>query len=132
MSLDLCVVDSDGMTQHGYIAAAPGLYPAVRFQYRPLLVSERTSWVNEMNRRSDRHQATAEMMARKLVTWDVKNGKGETLDPKDAAQILRLKPRLYDRVLAIVSGDEPGDPDPLRPEEPGKVFDQVSTAKNSV
>lgn len=126
--MDQCL--NDGLTHHGYIAAAPGLYPAMRFQYRPTLISERRALWTEQERRGDKDAPVMELLARKIQSWDVKDSKGVTANCKDAKVFAQLKPRLYDRLFAIVAGLEPGDPDPLRPEEPAAVFDEAEAEKN--
>lgn len=128
MSLDSAVYE-DGQTQHGYIAAAPGLYPAVRFQYRPLLISDRRALWTEQERRGDQDTPVMEALVKKVVSWDVKDGKGVTLNAKDPATYQRLKPKLFDRLFMIVLGNQASDPDPQAPDEP-KKFDEAGTAKN--
>jgi len=111
MSQFLCVID-DGVTCKGYIAAVPRLHGEVRFEYRPVLVSERSAWIAEMERTPNRHKATAALLARKVVSWDVKDAKGELLPCNKPDSHLRLVTRVFDRLLGIVTGQEPSDPDP--------------------
>ena len=52
------------------------------------------------------------MLARKVLGWDVRTGKGETLPVKDADSYLKLEPLWFDRLLSIVTGQSASDPDP--------------------
>lgn len=96
----------DGWTEAGYIAESPRMHPAVRFQFRPVLVSERSAIAREYDRRPHEvAKVNAEHLARKLASWNLPL-------PTTADNILRLRPRLFDRLLAVVFGNESSDLDP--------------------
>ena len=102
----------DGLTCAGYIAAVDRLHPAVKFDYRPLTIAEQTAWGRDMNRRAnEQYKATADMLTRKLCGWDLVDAKGQPVTIAPEA-LVRLKPRLFDRLLGIVSGSEASDQDP--------------------
>jgi len=124
----LAFVD-DGFDESAYIAESPGLHPAVRFTYRPLIASERSAWFRDMDRKpDDRAQITADMLARKVQSWDLKDRSG-AVAKIEPAQLLKLRPRLWDRMLAIVSGQDASDFDP-QTGKASQLFDQEKAAGN--
>lgn len=118
----------DGWTESGYIAEAPGLHPACRFEYRPMLRSEIYRCAREAEKATDDYlPVLAKWLAKKLVAWDLcgKDGRPAATTPD---VLLRLRPRLLDRLVDVVWGREPSDPDPDG-KAPAK-FDQDAAEKN--
>lgn len=109
----LGTVPNDGYTEQGYIAARPGLHPAVRFRYRPSTQEEWAALQTEIAgaKKGQGVALNARYIARKLVAWDLKDDKGD-LVPRSATQVARLKPALFEVLYGIVIGMIPSDRDP--------------------
>ncbi len=116
----------EGYTEEGYIREVPGLHGPVRFTFRPMLVVERAALFGQrMLSMPDELQdrRCADVLCGCLVSWSVTDAEGRPL-AVTAENILRLKPALFQRMLAIVSGVEPSDmyrrerPDRQRPRRP--------------
>lgn len=110
----------DGYTASGYVKAVPGLHGAVRFQFRPLMVSERSAWLvlaekAEKSSPGGSDKETARIVATRIKSWDVKDKDGNAA-PISPESVLRLQPRLYQRVVGIVAGSEPTDLDEQAPQ----------------
>lgn len=105
----------DGYTLHGYVAAMPRLYPELRFTYRPVLSQNRAVIFRQIASMDDprrEESIAAQAIKAQLIDWDLKNHKGEAV-AVETAEILRVQPRLMNRLFRIVMGDEPSDEDPL-------------------
>lgn len=105
----------DGYTVPGYIAASPRLHPALRFTFRPVLSQNRAVIFRRIANANDprrEESLAAQAIAAQLLDWDLRDHKGEAV-AIEASQILRLQPRLMNRLFRIVMGDEAGDEDPL-------------------
>jgi len=100
----------DGYTESGYIAGVPRLFLAVRFEFRPMLVEEKQQAAKDGEGGNVR-KTMAEWLARKITRWDLQDADGQTL-PIDAKTILRLRPKLFDRLFDVVAGNEASDLDP--------------------
>lgn len=103
----------DGYTESAFVRAIPNIHGDFRFEYRPMLVEERTPLLaasNSMKPDAYDRKCAAEL-AKKLVSWDLADEKGNAV-PISAANILRLKPKLWGRVFAIVAGLDAHDGDP--------------------
>jgi hypothetical protein len=104
----------DGYTLPGYIAAAPRLYPALRFTFRPILSQNRAVIFRQIASANDprrEESLAAQAVKAQLVDWDLKDHKGEVV-PIDVPSILRMQPRLMNRLFRVLMGDEAGDEDP--------------------
>lgn len=120
-----CGFIDDGYTLPGYIAAEPRLYPALRFQYRPMLAKERARVTEKILKHKDSAKAeeiAAETVVAHVSEWTLTNSKGEAV--KIAPEnVLRMQPRLFDRLYSIVMGREAPDADP---EFTGGVYDPAN------
>jgi len=101
----------DGYIEEGYIRAAAGLHGSVRFTFRPMRVVEQAALFGQRmlslpEELQDRR--CADVLCSHLISWSVVDANGRTLE-LTAENILRLKPALFQRLLAIVSGIEPSD-----------------------
>lgn len=110
---------SDGYTERGYIAEAPRLHPALRFEFRPMTMEERSLYLkaSATMKTEDLRAYMAGCIKRHLVgnpPWDLRNEKGE-LVPLQAAELLKLKPKLFDKLFLVISGEEAPDADPEAP-----------------
>ena len=101
----------EGYTEEGYVREAPGLHGPVRFTFTPMLITERAALFSQRmlalpEELQDRR--CADVLCGKLVSWSVADTQGQPL-PLTPENVLRLKPALFQRLLAIVSGMEPSD-----------------------
>jgi len=103
----------DGYEEPGYIAEQAGLYPEVRFTYRPMRVDDRDTLARASSGKkpSECCKILSAAMANRIASWSVTNAAGLRL-PVDAAAILTLRPRLFDRLYMIISGESSSDIDP--------------------
>jgi hypothetical protein len=103
----------DGYEEPGYIAEQPGLYPEVRFVYRPMRVDERDTLARASSGKqpSEYCKILAAAMASRIVSWDLNAADGNAL-AVCAATAFTLRPRLFDRLYGIICGDSPSDIDP--------------------
>jgi hypothetical protein len=103
----------DGYEEPGYIAEQPGLHPEVRFVYRPMLADARDTLARASSGKqpSEYYKILSAAMASRIVSWSVASPDGKPL-PVNAATALALRPRLFDRLYAIICGDLPSDIDP--------------------
>ena len=108
----------DGFTFRGYIAARECLHDELRFTYRPTTVTERRELINKMRDKGGKHPEKIEAahMAGKLRSWNVADDSGDEV-PIKAETILVLSPPVYDRLFAIVMGNDTSDVDPEWPDE---------------
>jgi hypothetical protein len=86
----------DGYTRDGRIAEAAGRWPEINFAYRPADASQFTE------------QFVAERLAKNLVSWDIRNSKGESV-PITAENLMRLVHPVLMRIYAIINSTEASD-----------------------
>lgn len=132
----LIPLDNDGYTLSAYIKGVPRLHPDVRFRYRPTEHLERVRTEKEIancgNDTEAKEMLLAEVIAKKIVSWDVKGAQ------PNVATILRIRSKVFiDRLANIVYfGIEGGDTDPEQVEAPGKaaesIRERVEAAKRGV
>lgn len=103
----------DGYTRPFYLAPVPGLYPAVRGHYRPMLSQARAVIYSHIgNAGPAKGEAiAAEAIAKHIVDWDIKDHVGESVDVT-GANALKLQPKLSARLFRIVAGDHAPDAEP--------------------
>ncbi len=109
-----CGYIDDGYTLDGYIKESPGIYPAVRFKYRPLTVEQRIRLFDGWSRLTalEHVRKTTETLARQICGWDLADQHGRTVDCRDPATHRRLAPALHERLLDVICGSAAADPDP--------------------
>lgn len=102
----------DGYTEKSFVREEPRLYPAVRFEHRPTPLQELVSYRRDVAKLSDldTYKHAAKFLAGKLVSWDLKDGKGDPA-PMTADMLIRLRHPLFLRMLNIVLGLEAPDQD---------------------
>lgn len=98
----------DGYDEEKFIRGAPRLYPDVRVTVRVLTQADRDRWIAEVNatRPEQKSELTTRWMASRIVIWDLP-------EPPSVATCGKLVPALYDRLFAIVWGNDGGDEDDL-------------------
>jgi hypothetical protein len=109
-------VPHDGYTERGYIAESKRLHPALRFEFRPVLNADRATYIQAMEelKAPQLKQAEAALLARHLVSWNLGDPAGKPVAISEAT-LVRLKPRLFNRLFQVVMGEEVGDDDPQAP-----------------
>lgn len=103
----------DGCEEKGYIEPQRNLHPGMRFKFRPFLIDERTRLL-ALNREltaDAQHQNTLEQIAVRITEWNLRDRNGQPI-PIAAKTLGTLKPKLYDRVLGIITGLDGSDDDP--------------------
>lgn len=103
----------DGYTRAGYVRPSPGLHEALRFDYRPALVEERSQLVDAAaGMRSDAYdRQVAAFLATKVLSWDLTDGAGGEVAVSPTA-MLRLQPELFVKLYRVVLGWVGSDVDP--------------------
>jgi hypothetical protein len=104
----------DGYTLDGYLKEAPGLYPAVRFRYRPATPSERVAMFDGFDNlpANDKLQRIAGQMAKNVLSWDVKDSKGVPVRCNQPLSYKKLPCALYDKLQEVVFQISAPDIDP--------------------
>lgn len=107
-----CGYIDDGYTLDGFIKEEAGLYPAVRFKFRPLTADEQIRNFSDWHKiaPSERSERSSQMVASKVVSWDLKDSKGATVAIK-AVNCKRLKYELSDRIVTILCDSRLSDHD---------------------
>ena len=103
----------DGYTMTSYIAVDPRNHGAVRFIYRPFGVLPREALVRGQ-RGAKYEEVCAEAIRLRVLEWDVRHPINGQAIAIETPQILQLHPRIFTRMVKIITGDEGGDPDPGR------------------
>ena len=103
----------DGYTEAAFVRAVQHVHGDFRFVYRPMLVEERGPLlaVSATMKPDVFDQKCATEISRRLVSWSLTDAQGNTVQ-HSTPNVLRLKPKLFARVFAIVTGLEPSDADP--------------------
>lgn len=141
MTVSAFISNDDGYTEVCYLDSLDRMYPAVRFNYRPIRVLDRIQIVDELrelNRKARSQNAEsliANEIASRVTSWEFLNSDGSVIEgspePTKSA-VLRLKPSLFVRFAdVVIYGSDGGDMDPA--EDPDCVKDGLSTedsAKN--
>lgn len=122
MSVSAFVSDDDGYTEVGYIESRERMYPAVRFNYRPIRVLDRVQVVEELrdlNRKGRSQNAEALIaneIANRVIKWEFLAPDGSEIEgtPEPTKKnVLCLKPQLFVRFAdVIIYGTDGGDMDP--------------------
>ena len=100
----------DGYQEDGFLAAEKGLHGDVSFSYRPLLPEQRDA-IDEVTMKQGAAKgarAIAAALAKQVVTWSITDAKGEPV-PISPARVGKIRPRLFDKLWAVVAGRMPSD-----------------------
>lgn len=103
----------DGCTCNGYLEAAPGLYPAARLSYRPILLQGRAVIYDMIAKASPAkgEDIAAHAIAEQVISWDIRDHQGKEVEIT-VDNALRLQPMLSARIFKMITGDLGGDHDP--------------------
>ena len=101
------ISEDDGYTRTGYISAEKGIHGAHRFDYRPMLHSERLGYTEQMQGKPAKEAAQImhAVLVKHVKKWDVKA-------PLTVAGVSRVAPELIEHIYAIAAGRVPSDVDP--------------------
>lgn len=110
----LAFVENDGYTETAFLAAVRGIHPAVRLEYRPMLIEEQMGYSKAAAKQEyfELRREMAHWLAKKLVRWDVKDKAGEPVSPNKPSNQLRLKRVLFEKLFLTISGEREADADP--------------------
>ena len=101
-----CGYIHDGYTRRGYINAAKHLHPALRFEYRPMLLQNRSVIFRQIEQAHDpsrEETVAARAVASQLKWWDLKDHKGETVAIA-LDHVLNVEPNLSVKLFQIEIG----------------------------
>lgn len=113
----------DGYTRKGFISGKEKNgderpYPELRFEYRPMLYSERRKIMKKFDQ-PNQPDIVAGAIAEKLESWDLikpvredRKIVGEEVVEIRKEEILRVHPELMDTLFYIIAGTFASDPDP--------------------
>jgi len=121
---------ADGYTRRAFIRERPHCYPAVKFEYRPVLPGDRTTIFNAIREASSgqqEEQIAARAIQKYVVKWDIKKRDGSDVKVS-VDEALKLDSHLFQRLFHTSMGSEETDEDPEwnigRP-KPNKELDAV-------
>jgi hypothetical protein len=109
-----CGYIDDGYTLKGYIKEAPGIHPAVRFQYRPVTPAERVQTFDGWDRlpESEKLGRITTRLAKNILSWDIQDQKHNPVPCNEPGRYRKLCGPLYTRLQDVIFQMEPSDPDP--------------------
>lgn len=112
-NVDGCAVIDDGYTRAGYIAGVPYSTPAVRFRYRPPLITPLSIIRDEIRKSKPESQVAiqAKTICKYVESWDVKDAQGEIVK-LDIESIKRVDPFIFSAVAGVVLGFQFTEVDP--------------------
>jgi hypothetical protein len=105
----------DGYSCGGYVAEVPRLHEALVFAYRPATQQQRAAVHRALRDATDPKRAeslAAQAIVSQLIEWDLKRSDTKAAVPLTVESMLRVQPRLFDRLFAIVVGNEASDEKP--------------------
>ena len=140
MTVSAFVSNDDGYTEIAYIEARERMYPAVRFNYRPIRVLDRVNIMEELRElnRKGRSQNAESMIAteiaNRVTSWEFLDPQGDVIDesPEPTKKsVLCLKPQLFVRFAdVILYGTDGGDMDPCEDPSEEDGLDLGDSVKN--
>lgn len=100
----------DGYNRDGTIKEEPGRWPEIHFTYRPFSTAQVVEQVTKGKHLDDAswHRMVAGQLAKNLVSWDIKNSRGESVEIT-ADNLMRLAHPVLMRIHSIVGLTEKDD-----------------------
>lgn len=100
----------DGYTEDATLAEIPGISPPIKFSFRPMTASEIGEYVHVIDKLTEPEakREAAKRLAKSISAWDVRTGKGETVEIKQE-NFLKLKQLAFSGLWDIVQGRKSGD-----------------------
>jgi hypothetical protein len=103
----------DGYVEDGYLAAEKGMHGELSFRFRPLLPEQRDGidqvTIKEGSVKGCR--AIAAAVAKQLQSWSLKDKSGGDVSIT-VGNVSRLRPRLFDKLWAVIAGRIPSEVKP--------------------
>lgn len=108
----------DGYTREGYVEGVRGLYPSVRFTYRPMGNLQRGPAIAAIKTATPAgaESFTAKMLEQRVLKWDITDEHGDPW-PVTYENCCRIQPHLFTQMYLIVIGERASDPLPLDSEQ---------------
>jgi len=103
-----CAFIDDGYTEDGVIPECPGLWPEIRFSYRPLTAADFADYAQAAEKLNTAalKKLTSERIASKLVTWSIADSRGADV-PITAENVARLKPAVFSALFDRIASQPP-------------------------
>lgn len=114
MANQVCGYIDDGYTRRGYVAPVDTVHPGLRFEYRPLLTTQRAKIRKSIELAEDEARAeaiAAEAIAAQFVSWSLTDRRGNAV-PIKPEHVLRVVPALFGSIWGIVMETRQSDIDP--------------------
>lgn len=108
----------DGYTIKGYVKAWPGLYPAVKFEYRPAICMQNREVLAAGLAEDVREKRFKELIAGQVKSWDIRHPLTGEVVPVTVENAGRIQPMLRSNLVDIIMGSQPSDPEPATDEQP--------------
>lgn len=92
-----CAFIDDGYTVTGYIARRPGLHPAITFEFRAMTQPECARAKHHLNNARTPEEGeghAAGVIAKRLVSWDIKKRDGKMVDITQE-NVIRVQPMAF-------------------------------------
>ncbi len=109
----------DGYTLDGFLKESPGIYPAIRFRYRPATPHERAQTFDGWERlpESERLGRIATRLAKNILSWDLTDAKGVPVPCNEPGRYRKICGPLYSRLQDVIFQISPPDADPDKEHE---------------
>lgn len=109
---------SDGFTADGYFHAEFNRWPEIRFVYRKMTQKARRRVMQAVGERLNRKPSAdvdglqnlyAALISRHVLEWDLMKDAENPLDRTNLDDILGLEPKLFERFIDVIMGEDGGD-----------------------
>lgn len=123
-------IRNDGYFERGFVRGIPGLFPDLRFTFRPLPLPVYGRMQTMIARAGDDQaksydiQADTIIKGNFLVEWDIKDARGSVLEITKE-NFLGLKVRAFVDIASIIFGTGASDVDDNPPHMEGKATDEA-------
>lgn len=105
-----CAFIDDGYTESATLAEIPGVIPAIRFDFRPLMSSELGEFLHSAEKMTEpeARREVAKRIASKITDWDLRDKQGAKVEIK-SENVLKLKPPAFIGLWEIIQSKQSGD-----------------------
>lgn len=102
----------DGYNQEFFLKSVPNVHTDVRGTFRPALHAERYAINEEIQKRKSgpASRFMCEVISKYVRAWNIKGQDGSAL-PITVENIVRVKPKIIERLYAMIAGWDGGDVD---------------------
>lgn len=110
----------DGYTRQGYIKPLEPFHEGLRFEYRPVTISDRNRILSRVaacggNKPEQIDKAVREAskaVVERVTSWDLKDSKGNVVTINEA-NVMRLESHLHGSLFDVITGTQPSDENPV-------------------